>query len=49
MLLQSLNTFCKSAGGAGSIRKYIEPLARTPGVSGRFVYGFGTKLHFVDA
>ena len=48
MLLQSLTALCKGPGGAGSIWKYIEALARATGVSGRFAYGFQTKLHFAD-
>jgi len=46
MLLQSLKALCKAPGGACSIRKYLEVLARATRVSGRFVYGFWTELHF---
>jgi hypothetical protein len=49
MLLQSLRAFCKAAGGAGSIWKYFEALARATGVSERVAYGFRTELHFADA
>ena len=48
MLLHSLRAFCKAPGGAGSIWKYLEALARATGVSGRFAYGFRTELHFAD-
>ena len=48
MLLQSLRALCKAPGGAGSIWKYLEALARATGVSGRFAYGFRTELHFAD-
>jgi len=48
MLLQSLRAHCKAPGGAGSICKYLEALARAIGVSGRFAYGFRTELHFAD-
>jgi len=48
MLLQSLRALCKAPGGAGSIWKYFEALARATGVSGRFAYGFRTELHFAD-
>ena len=49
MLLQSLRAHSKAPGGAGSIRKYLEALARATGVSGRFAYGFQTDIHFADA
>jgi len=49
MLLQSLRALCKAPGGAGSVWKYIKMLLRATGVSGRFAYGFRTKLHFADA
>jgi hypothetical protein len=50
MLLHRLIAFCKaSAGGAGSIWKYLEGLVRATGVSERFTYGFRTELHFADA
>jgi len=48
MLLQSLRALCNTPGGAGSIRKYLEAVVRATGVSGRFVYGFRTKLHSAD-
>ena len=48
MLLHSLRAFCKAPGGAGSISKYLEALARATGVSERFAYGFRTELHFAD-
>jgi len=48
MLLQNLRALSKAPGGAGSIWKYFEALARATGVSGRFVYGFRTELHFAD-
>jgi len=48
MLLQSLRALCKAPGGAGSIWKYLEAQVRATGVSGRFAYGFWTKLHFAD-
>ena len=49
MLLHSLRAFCKAPGGAGSIWKYLEALAKATGVSQRFAYGFRTELHFADA
>jgi len=49
MLLHSLRARCKAPGGAGSIWKYLEALARVTGGSGRFAYGFRTELHFADA
>jgi hypothetical protein len=48
MLLHSLRALCKAPGGVGSIRKYLEALARATGVSGRFAYSFRTELHFAD-
>jgi len=48
MLLQNLRALSKAPGGAGSIWKYFEALARATGVSGRFAYGFRTELHFAD-
>jgi hypothetical protein len=48
MLLHSLRAFCIAPGGAGSIWKYLEALARATGVSERFAYGFRTELHFAD-
>jgi hypothetical protein len=48
MLLHSLRAFCKAPGGAGSIWKHLEGLARATGVSERFAYSFWTKLHFAD-
>jgi len=48
MLLHSLRAPCRAPAGAGSIWKYLEALARATGVSGRFVYGFRTDLHFAD-
>jgi hypothetical protein len=48
MLLHSLRAYCKAPGGAGSIWKYLEALARATGVSERFSYGFRTELHFAD-
>jgi len=48
MLLQSLRALCKALGGAGSIWKHLEALARATGVPGRFAYGFRTELHFAD-
>jgi hypothetical protein len=48
-LLHSLRAFCKAPGGAGSIWKYLEAVARATGVSERFAYGFRTELHFADA
>ena len=48
MHLQSLSALSKAPGGAGSISKYIEALARATGVSGRLVYGFRTEFHFAD-
>jgi hypothetical protein len=49
MLFHSLRAFCKAPGGAGSIWKYLEALARVTGVSERFAYGFRTELHFADS
>jgi hypothetical protein len=49
MLSHSLRTFCKAPGGAGSIWKYFEALARGAGVSERFGYGFRTELDFANA
>jgi len=48
LLLQSLRAHCKAPGGAGSIWKNLEALVRATGVSGRFVWGFQTDLHFAD-
>jgi hypothetical protein len=48
MLLHSLRALCKAPGGAGSIWKYLEALARATRVAGRFAYGFRTELHFAD-
>jgi hypothetical protein len=44
-----MRAVCEAPGGAGSIWKYIEALARATRVSGRFVLGFRTDLHFADA
>jgi len=49
MLLHSLRLFCKAQGGAGSIWKYLEALARATGVSDRFAHGFRTELSLADA
>jgi len=49
MLLHSLRELCKAPGGAGSIWKYLEALARATGLSGRFAYGFRIELRFADA
>jgi len=47
MLLQSLRAFYKAPqGGAGSIWKYLEALARATRVSKWFVYGFQTEFAF---
>jgi hypothetical protein len=48
MLLQNLRELSKAPGGAGSIWKYFETLARATGVSRSFAYGFRTDLHFAD-
>jgi len=48
MPLQSLRALWKAPGGAGSIWKYLEVLVTAIGVSGRFVYGFWTELHFAN-
>jgi len=48
MLLQSLRVLCLAQGGPGSSWKYIAALVRSTTVSGRFVYGFQTDLHFGD-
>jgi hypothetical protein len=48
MLLQSPRAHCKAPGGPGSIWKYLEALVRATGVSGRFVCGFQTEIHFAD-
>jgi len=48
MLLQSLRALCKALGGAASMWKYLEALARATAVSGRLAYGFGTELRFAD-
>jgi len=48
MLFHSLKALCKAPGGAGSIWKYLDALARAARVSGRMAYGFLTELHFAD-
>ena len=48
ILLQSLRADCKAPGGPGRIWKYLEAQVRATGVSGRFVCGFQTNLHFAD-
>jgi hypothetical protein len=48
MLLLSLKVLCKAPGRARSIWKYFEVLVRAIGVSGRFAFGFQTKLYFGD-
>jgi hypothetical protein len=48
MLLHILRAFCKAPGGARSIWKYLEALARATGVSERFTYSLRTELHFPD-
>jgi hypothetical protein len=48
MLLHSLRALWKAPGGAGSIWKYLEALARATGVFERFAYGFRTELCFAD-
>jgi len=48
MLLQSLRTHCKPAGGSGSSWKYLEALVRSPRVSVRIACGFQTDLYFAD-
>jgi len=48
MLLQNLRALSKAPGGAGSIWKCFEALARATGVSGRFAYGFRTEFYFAD-
>ena len=48
MLLGSLRVLWTAAGGPGIIWKYLEALVRAIGVSGRFVCGFRTVLHFAD-
>jgi len=49
MFLQSLRALCETAGGPGSIWKYLEALVRATGECGRFACGFRTDLHFADA
>ena len=48
MFLQSLRAHCLAPGGSGSIKKYLEALVRSPGVSGRIACCFRTDLHFAD-
>jgi len=48
ILLHSLRVFCKAPGGAGSVWKYLEALARATGVSERLAYGFRTEIHLAD-
>ena len=48
MLLQSLKALRQAPGGAGSIWKYLESLARASGVFWRFASGFRTELHLAD-
>jgi hypothetical protein len=48
MLLQSLRALSKAPGGAGTIWKYLEALARATAVPGRVAYGIRTGLHFAD-
>jgi hypothetical protein len=48
MLLQSLRAHCTAPGGTGSIWKYLKALVKATGMSGRFVCGFRTDLHFAD-
>jgi len=43
-----MRAVCEAHGGAGSIWKYLEALARATRVSGRFALGFRTDLHFAD-
>jgi len=49
MLLQSLRALCVAPGRHGSIWKYLGARVRSTGVSGWFVCGFWTDLHFADA
>jgi hypothetical protein len=46
MLLHSLRALYQAPGEAGSIRKYLEALARATGESARFAYVFRTELHY---
>jgi hypothetical protein len=48
MLLQSLRALCFAPGGPGSILNYLGAPVRSARVSGWFVCGFRTDLHFVD-
>ena len=48
MLLLSLSALCLAPGGPGSIRRQVEALVRSTSVSGRFVCGFWTELHFAN-
>jgi len=48
ILLHSLRALCLATGGSGSIRKYVEALVRSPGVSGRIACCFQTNWHFAD-
>jgi hypothetical protein len=45
-LMQILSGLWIAPGGAQRIRKYCEVLARATSQSGRFAYGFRTKLYF---
>jgi len=48
MLLGSLRDLYFAPGGPGSIWKSLEGQVRSTRVSGRFVWGFRTDLHFAD-
>jgi len=48
MLFQSLRALCLAPGGPGSIWNHLGAPVRSTGVSGRFVCGFRTDLHFAD-
>ena len=49
MLLQSLRAPSLAPGGPGSIWNYLGAPVRSTRVSGRFMCGFQTDLHFADA
>jgi len=48
MRLQSLRALRLAPGGPGSFWNHLGEPVGSPGVSGRFVCGFQTDLHFAD-
>ena len=46
MILQSLRALCLTPGGSGSIKKCLEALVRSPGVSVTIACCFRTDLYF---